>query len=75
MSQCYPSPKPLTGSLQRIAHVAEEEEFGWRNAIRMRRNSALANIYFPMRKEVAQMVVGPAVTEPEFEHVPFQFPD
>ena len=41
----------------------------------MRRNPALANVDFPIRKELAQMVVGPAVAEPELEHLPIQVPD
>ena len=41
----------------------------------MRRNPALANVDFPIRKELAQMVVGPAVAEPELKHVPIQVPD
>ena len=41
----------------------------------MRRNPALANVDFPIRKELAQMVVGPPVAEPELKHVPIQVPD
>jgi len=41
----------------------------------MRRNPSLANVDFPIRKKLAQMVIGPAVAEPEFKHVPVQFPD
>ena len=41
----------------------------------MRRNSALANVDFPIWKELAQMVVRPAVAEPELEYVPIQAPD
>jgi len=41
----------------------------------MRRNPALANVDSPIRKELAQMVVGPAVAEPELEHVPIQLCD
>ena len=41
----------------------------------MRRNPALANVDFPIWKQLAQMVVGPAVAEPELKHVPIQVPD
>jgi len=41
----------------------------------MRCNPALANVDSPIWKEVAQMVVGPAVAEPKLKHVPVQFPD
>jgi len=75
MGQCDPSTKQTAGSSKCIAHVAQEEEFGRRHAIRMRCNTTLANIDFPIWKEVAQMVVGPAIAEPELEHVPVQFSD
>jgi hypothetical protein len=61
--------------LQGIAHVAEEEEFGRRQAVRMRRKPALEDVDFSVRKELAQMVVGPAVAEPELEHVAVQILD
>ena len=75
MRQSYPAPKPLAGRLQSIAHVAQEEEFGRRHAIGMRRNPALADVDSSIRKELAQMVVRPTVAEPELDHVPVQLPD
>ena len=38
----------------------------------MRSNRALANVNFSIRKELAQVIVGSAVTKPEFEHVTLQ---
>jgi len=61
--------------LKSVAHVAEEEEFGRRHAIWMRRNPALADVDLSVRKQLAQMVVGAAVAEPELQHVPLQLPD
>jgi hypothetical protein len=75
MRQRYPSTEQIAGTAKSIAHVAEEEEFGRWHAIGMCRNPPLANVNFPIWKEVAQMVVGPAVAEPELKHLPVQFPD
>jgi hypothetical protein len=41
----------------------------------VRSKRPLADVDSAIRKKLAQMVVGPAVAEPEFEHVPVQFPD
>ena len=49
-----------------------KQKFGRRHAIGMRRNPALADIDFPIRKELAQMVVGPAVAEAKLEHLAVQ---
>jgi hypothetical protein len=59
----------LAGASQRIAHVAKEEKFGRRYAVGMRGNPPLADINSSIRKELAQMIIGPAITKPEFEHV------
>ena len=75
MGQRYPSTQPVAGSLKSIAHVAKKEEFGRRHAIRMRRNPPLTDIDLPIWKELAQVIVGPPVAEPEFEHVPAQLFD
>ena len=75
MGECYPSLKEMTGSQQSIAHVAKDEELVRRDAIGMRRDPAIADVDFPIRKELAQMVVGPAVAKPELEHLPVQFPN
>ncbi len=75
MGERYSGPKPLADRSQGITHVAEEEEFGRRYAIGMRSKCTVADVDFPVWKELAQMVVGPTVAEPEFEHVPVQFRD
>ncbi len=75
MGQRYPSTKQTAGSSKSIAHVAEEKKFGRRHAIGMRRHPPLADIDLPIWKELAQMIVGPTVAEPEFEHEPIQFLD
>jgi|GEM_PF-4645454 len=75
MRHSYPTPKSLAGRLQSIAHIAQEEEFGRRQAIGMRCNPALADVDSSIRKELSQMVIGPTVAEPKLEHVPVQFPD
>jgi hypothetical protein len=67
MSEYDPILQQLPGALQRIAHVAKEEKFGWRYAIGMRGNPALANINSSTWKEVTQVIIRPPVTEPEFE--------
>ena len=59
--------------MKSVAHVAEEEEFGRRHAIWMRRNPALADVDLSIWKQLAQMVVSPAVAKPELEHLPVQF--
>jgi hypothetical protein len=72
MGERYPSPKQSTGSLESITHIAKEEQFGRRDAIGVRCNPALAYVDSPIGKELAQMIVRPAVAEPEFEHFPAQ---
>ncbi len=75
MSERDPVPEQLAGASQRIAHVAKEEKFGWRYAVGMRGNSALADINSSMRKEFTQMIVRPAITQPKFEDLSVQFLD
>ena len=75
MGQHHPSTKEYTSCLKSVAHVAKEEELVGRDAIRMCRDAAIADVYFPIRNELAQMVVGPAVAEPKLEHVPVQLPN
>ena len=41
----------------------------------MRRNPLLTDVDLPIWKELAQMIVCPAVAEPELEHDPIQFLD
>jgi len=71
----YPTRKPFASRSQSIAHVAEEEEFVGRHAVGMRSEPALADVDFPLWKELAKMVIGPAVAEPELEQLSVQFPD
>jgi len=75
MGQRYPPPQRLADGWKGIAHVAEEEDLGRRDTIGMRCNSALAYVDRSVRKELAQMIVGPAVAEPQLEHVAVQFLD
>jgi len=75
MGERYPARKPLAGRLQSIAHVAEKEKFGRRHAIGVGSNPPLADIDPPLRKELAQMVVGSTVPESQLEHLALQFPD
>jgi Zn-dependent metalloprotease len=38
----------------------------------MRGDPALADINSSVREELAQMIIGPAITKPKFEHVALQ---
>lgn len=60
------------GRRKRLAHIAEQEEPGWRYAIRMGGNGALADIDFTIREQFPKMVIRSAVTEPELKHVTIQ---
>jgi len=75
MGESHTTSKQLVGCLQGITHVAQDEEFGRRHAIGVGGNAPLADVYFPVWKKPAQMVVGPAVAEPQLEDVPIQFRD
>jgi len=75
MSEHDPIPEQLAGASQRIAHVAKEEKSGWRYAVGMRGNPALADINFSVREELAQVIIGPAITQPKFEDLSVQSPD
>src|SRR6516164_11783216 len=68
MSQHNPALELFARGSQRVAHVAEEQKLGRRHAIRMRGDMTLANVNFPARTQFAQVIVRPAVTEPELEH-------
>ena len=73
MGEHNPMPEQLAGRLQRIAHISQQEKFGWRNAVGMRGDPALADVNSPIREKLAQMVIGPAVAEPKFQDLPIQF--
>ena len=75
MGKCNPSFKKLARSLQGIPHVAEEEKLRRGNAVGMRRDPTFTDIDLAIGKELAQMVVGSAVTKSQLEHVPIQVPD
>jgi hypothetical protein len=75
VSKGYPPRKCLAGGVQGVSHVTQDQELSRRHAIWMRRNLALADVDFSIRKQLAQVVVSPAVAEPELQHVPVQFPD
>jgi len=62
----------LAGALQRVAHVAKEEKFGRRYTVGMRSNPPLADINPSTREELTQVIVGPAITKPEFEDIALQ---
>jgi hypothetical protein len=55
------APKQRMGSFQGIAHITEQEQLGRWHAIWVRRNPALADVDLSIRKQLAQMIVGPAV--------------
>ena len=57
---------------QSLAHVAEQEEPGRGNAIRMSGNRALADIDFAIWEQVSEMVVCSAVSQSELEQVTIQ---
>ena len=60
--------KSGAGGWQSLAHIAQQEEFGWRNTIGMGCNRAFADIDFAMREELPKMIVCPAVAEAELQH-------
>ena len=64
--------KHVAGALQRVAHVAKEEKFSRRYAVGVRGNLPLADIDFSIRKELTQVIVGPAITQPKFEDISVQ---
>src|SRR5205814_4264942 len=66
MSERDPPAEGFAGALQRIAHVAKEEKLGGRYAVRVRGNPPLADIDSSIRKALTQVIVRPAVTQPEF---------
>jgi len=75
MSERDPVPEQLAGAPQRVAHVAKEEKFGRRYAVGMGGDPALADINFSVREELAQVIIGPAITQPKFEDLSVQSPD
>ena len=64
--------KPGAHGRQRLAHIAEQEKLRRRNTARMGCNGALADIDFAAREELPEMIVRPAVAEPELQHIPIQ---
>ena len=72
MSKRHPIPEQLASAVQRIAHVTKQEKFGWRGAVGMRGDPPLADVDFSIREKLAQMIIGPAVAEPELQHPSLQ---
>jgi len=68
MRQRDPATEPGMSRRQGLAHVAEDQPLGRRHAVGMRRHLFLADIDVAPGKQLAQMVVGAAVAEPQFEH-------
>src|SRR5947208_7031704 len=68
MRQRDPAAKPGASRRQGLAHIAEDQPLGRRHAIGMRRHRSLADKDVARRKQLPQMVVSPAVAEPQFEH-------
>ena len=69
MSEHHAPFEVLAGRRQGLAHVAEQEKFWRRYAIRMCSDLPLANIDFAAWQELAKMIISPTVTEAEFEHL------
>jgi hypothetical protein len=69
MGEYYPSAQLSASAVQGIAHIPQNEEFDGRYASRMSSHAALANIDFPIRKKPAQMIIGPAVAEPQLQDI------
>jgi len=63
MSKRYVVRKSGANGWQSLAHIAEQQELGWRNTIGMGCNGALADIDFALREELPKMIVRPAVAE------------
>ena len=72
MSEHDPILEKLAGVLQRLAHVTQEKKFGWRYAIGMRGNPALADINSSIREQLPQVIVRATVSKPEFEDLSLQ---
>jgi hypothetical protein len=68
MRKHYTLGKPGADGWQSLAHIAEQEELGRRNAIGVGCNRALADIDVPMREQLPKMIVCPAVAEAELQH-------
>ena len=60
---------------QRLAHIAEQEQLGRRNAIGMGCDGPLADIDLAVWEQLAKVIVGPAVAEPQLEHLTIQIAD
>ena len=75
MRKHHPLGKPGAHGRQCLAHIAEQEKLRRRNTAGMGCDGALADINVALREELSEMIVGPAVAEPEFEHVTIQTPN
>ena len=68
MSESHPACEPSARRRQGLAHVTEQQELARRNAAGMGREMTLADKDVALGKELAQMIVGAAVAEPELEN-------
>ena len=69
MGEHDPIREAVAGDPQRLAHIAEQQKLGWRHAIGMGGDPALADIDFAIRKQLAEMIVSSTVAEAELKHL------
>ena len=69
MSKRYAIVKPVAGIAQCLAHIAEQKKLRWRYAIGMGGNPALTDVDLAIRKQLAEMIIRPTITEAELKHL------
>ncbi len=69
MSEHHAPLEVLAGRRQGLAHVAEQEKFGRRYAIRMGCYLPLANIDLALWKKLAKVIIGSPIAEAELQHL------
>lgn len=72
MRKRYLLDEHITGVPESIPHITKQEQFGGRDAVRVRSYTALANINVSIREKLTQMIVGPSVAEPQLQYVPLE---
>src|SRR5205807_5083047 len=75
MGERHLAAEPGTQDRQGVAHIAEDQPLRGRHAIGMGRDGAFADIDLAPGEQRAQVVVGAAVAEAEFEHHPVESAD
>ena len=75
VSEDHVATEPGADGGESLTHVPQKEQVSRWNAIGMGCNLALANVDCAMRKKFTKMIVGPAIAEPELEHVAIQIAD